>query len=193
MTKKTTTYLLYVAIIVTIIAIVVAFRKQLFPKSFNDEVDMLTDSFKAKIFNLISGFEGYASNAYHDSIDPTGVYTIGFGSIYNWDANRSVQQGDVINKDIAVRWFFIEANQKVSAVQQMVKVSISNNQLLALSSFAYNLGTGALQGSTMLKLLNQNASKQTVANEFDKWVYSNGKKVPGLVKRRAQEKSLFLS
>ncbi|MFC4232123.1 lysozyme [Parasediminibacterium paludis] len=181
------------AIIVTIVAIVVMFRRQLFPKTFNDEVDMLTDNFKAKIFNLISGFEGYASHAYHDKIDPPGVYTIGFGSIYNWDENRAVQQRDVINKDTAVRWFFIEANQKVSAVQSLVKVPINDNQLLALSSFAYNLGTGALQGSTLLRLLNQGISKQIVANEFDKWAYSNGKKIPGLVKRRSQEKALFLS
>lgn len=193
MTKKTETYLIYAAIIATVITVLVMLRKQIFPKSFNDNIDMLTDNFKAKIFNLISGFEGYYSNAYHDSIDPPGVWTIGYGNIYNYDKMRAVQQGDSINKTTALNWFFIEANQKIAAVQVLVKVPINENQLLALGSFSYNEGIGKLQDSTLLKLLNSGADKQTVANEFDKWVYSNHVKVPGLAKRRALEKQLFLT
>ena len=193
MTLKTKTYLLYTAIIVTVVAIVVAFRRQLLPQSFNDQIDSMTDSFKSSIFNLISGFEGYASNAYHDSIDPPGVWTIGYGSIYNYDAGRPVQKGDVIDKATALNWFYIEANQKVAAVQQMVTVPINDNQLLALSSFAYEEGIAALRDSTLLNLLNSGADLQTVANQFDRWVYSNGKKVKGIVERRAKEKALFLS
>ena len=75
----------------------------------------------------------------------------------------------------------------------MVQVPINDNQLIALSSFAYNEGPGAFQTSTLLKLLNSGADINIVANEFDKWVYAGGKVSPGLKNRRNAEKQLFLS
>ncbi len=193
MTNKTKQYLLYGAIITTVVAIVVLFRRQVLPEKFNDKIDTMLDAFKSKIFNLISGFEGYSANAYHDKIDPPNVWTIGYGSIYNYDKKRPVQQGDVVNEEKALEWFFIEANEKVNAVSQLVKVPVNENQLLALSSFAYNEGVTALKDSTLLKLLNSGVDKQTVANQFDQWIYSNHKVVTGLKIRRSKEKALFLS
>lgn len=193
MKKKTQTYLIYIAIFVTVVAIIIAFRKYILPKSFNDKIDSMTDAFKDNIFNLISGFEGYTANAYQDKIDPANVWTIGYGSIYNYDAKRPVKKGDTVTKEKALEWFFIEANGKVNGVQGLVKVPISENQLLALSSFGYNLGLDALGGSTLLKLLNQGFPKEVVAQQFDRWVYSDGVKRNGLAVRRAKEKALFLS
>ena len=76
---------------------------------------------------------------------------------------------------------------------QMVKVPINDNQLLALSSFAYNVGNRSLQDSTLLKLLNSGADKNAVAAQFDKWVFAGGVVSKGLKNRRAAEKKLFLS
>jgi lysozyme len=45
----------------------------------------------------------------------------------------------------------------------------------------------------MLRLLNSGADKNTVAEQFDRWVYDNGVKVKGLINRRNAEKKLFLS
>ena len=73
------------------------------------------------------------------------------------------------------------------------KSPITNNQLVALASFAYNEGSGALQGSTLLKLLNSGADKTSVAAQFDRWVYSKGSVNKGLINRRNAEKTLFLS
>ena len=81
----------------------------------------------------------------------------------------------------------------MDAVKKLVTVTINNNQLIALGSFAYNLGIGALSSSTLLKLLNQGADKVIVANQFDRWVNANGVKSQGLVNRRNAEKALFLS
>ena len=75
----------------------------------------------------------------------------------------------------------------------MVKVPITNNQLVSLSSFAYNEGTGALKSSTLLRLLNNGTDINTVAAEFDKWVYAGGRYMKGLYNRRQAEKQLFLS
>ena len=125
--------------------------------------------------------------------DGTGTWTIGYGTIWNYDLNRPVMPADQIDQATANRWLQIEATSKLDAVKQLVTVSINNNQLIALSSFAYNEGIGALKGSTLLKLLNAGADKATVAQQFDRWVYAGGSKMKGLISRRAAEKNLFLS
>ena len=67
----------------------------------------------------------------------------------------------------------------------------------SLTSFSYNVGNNAFANSTLLRKLNQGASKQEVALEFAKWnkVTINGEKVVsnGLVRRRKLEADLFLS
>lgn len=125
--------------------------------------------------------------------DGEGTWTIGFGSIYNFDQNRPVQQGDTIDQATAERWLELEANQHIAAVKNMVTVPISNNQLIALSSFAYNEGDSALRTSKLLSLLNAGVDIQTVADQFDRWIYAKHQINPGLINRRAAEKALFLS
>jgi GH24 family phage-related lysozyme (muramidase) len=131
-----------------------------------------------------------ALDAYDDG---TGTWTIGYGSIYNYDENRPVEPGDHIDQATAERWLQTEAESKMNQVSKLVKVKINNNQLVALSSFAYNEGIGALQNSTLLRLLNNGTDKAIIAKEFDKWVYAGGRIMKGLVSRRAAEKNLFLS
>ena len=58
-------------------------------------------------------------------------------------------------------------------------------------SFSYNCGTGALKTSTLLQKLNS-CDYSGAANELLKWNKSNGKVLNGLVKRRQEEKKLFL-
>ena len=142
-----------------------------------------------KLFNLIGGLENFSPVAQPDYKQ----WSIGYGSGFNWDQNRPVQKGDVIDKATAKKWLLIEAQKNFDQVMQMVKVNINDNQLLALSSFAYNVGNGALQDSSLLKLLNSGADKNTVAAQFDKWIYAGGKVNTGLKNRRSIEKKLFLS
>ncbi|KAB7720517.1 glycoside hydrolase family protein, partial [Proteus mirabilis] len=54
-----------------------------------------------------------------------------------------------------------------------------------------NLGARALGESTLLILLNKGNFK-AAAEQFDRWVYSKGVKLDGLVRRRSAEKALFL-
>jgi lysozyme len=77
------------------------------------------------------------------------------------------------------------------AVEKSVTVPLNQNQFDALTSFVYNCGPGALQGSTLLKLLNQ-GNYQGAAAQFSRWNKAGGKVWPGLVRRRAAEASLFL-
>ncbi len=74
----------------------------------------------------------------------------------------------------------------------MVTTPINQSQFDALVSLAFNIGVNALAKSTLLKLLN-NKDYAGAASQFGRWVYANKKRLPGLVKRREDEKQLFLS
>jgi GH24 family phage-related lysozyme (muramidase) len=143
--------------------------------------------------NLIINFEGKYLNAYDDG---TGKITIGYGSIYNYDENRPVRKGDVITEDTAIRWLRKEMSSVIADVKKVVTVPINQNQLDSLTSFTYNLGIGNLKSSTLLRLLNAGADKQTVANQFQYWnkAMINGKLtvMNGLTTRRKAEADLFI-
>lgn len=65
-------------------------------------------------------------------------------------------------------------------------------QLAAASSFAYNVGVGAYCNSTMARLNNAGQYAAACA-QLDRWVYAGGKKLNGLVKRRATERQICMT
>ncbi len=146
-----------------------------------------------KALALIKRFEGERLSSYQDQ---AGIWTIGWGSTYHHDLKRRVQKGDIIDKETALRWLKLDAAGFSDNVKRLVKVPINQNQLDSLTSFSYNVGNNAFANSTLLRKLNQGASKQEVALEFAKWnkVTINGEKVvsDGLVRRRKLEADLFL-
>ena len=145
--------------------------------------------------NLIKSFEGEYLDAY---LDPVGIPTIGFGTIYNYDAKRPVKLTDKITKDTAIRFLRKECEIIIPEIKKLVRVPINQNQLDALTSFVYNLGIGALRNSTLLKLLNEGKPKTEVAEQFLRWNKATNKQgvlitLPGLTRRRKAEKDLFLA
>ncbi|MEO1182471.1 MAG: lysozyme, partial [Cyanobacteria bacterium J06636_28] len=76
-------------------------------------------------------------------------------------------------------------------VSQAVRVSINDNQFAALVSFTYNVGSGAMRSSTLLKKLNRR-DINGAANEFPRWNRAGGRVLAGLTRRRNAERALFL-
>jgi lysozyme len=148
--------------------------------------------------NIIKYFEaGGNINQYLTAYqDPAGIWTIGYGSIFNYDQNRPVQPGDQITEQTAINWMRKEMAGIIPQIKALVKVPINQNQLDSLTSFVYNLGIGSLADSTLLSLLNQGADKQTVAAQFLRWnkAHVNGQLIvlPGLTARRQAEADLFV-
>jgi len=142
-----------------------------------------------KLFNVIASLEGFVAIPIWDYMQ----YSVGYGSGYNWDLKRPVIKTDVIDKETAKKWLLLEAQDKYDFVKSRVKVPVTDNQLLAMASFTYNVGENAFANSTLLRLLNEGVSKDKVALQFDRWVYAGGKVSSGLKKRRIAEKQLFLS
>ena len=142
-----------------------------------------------KLFNVISSLEGFIAVPIWDYMQ----YSVGYGSGYNWDQRRPVIKTDIIDKATAKKWLLLEAKDKYEFVMNKVRVPVTDNQLLAMASFTYNVGEDAFAKSTLLRLLNEGQNKDIVAKQFDRWVYAGGKVSPGLVKRRNAEKQVFLS
>lgn len=138
--------------------------------------------------DLIKKFEGCKLKAY---FCPANIPTIGYGH------TAGLTEADVINgrtitqqqADVLLDNDYADFERRV---EKLVTVPITENQLGALTSFAYNLGIGSLKNSTLLKLLNGGDPK-SAANEFMKWTKANGKVLPGLVTRRSAEHDLFVS
>lgn len=133
--------------------------------------------------DLIRRWEGCRLKAYRC---PAGVWTIGYGH------TRSVISGLCITYDRAEELLKQDLKQFEETITSYVKVPLAQNQFDALVSFTFNVGVGAFGRSTLLKLLNQ-GKYALAAEQFDRWTKANGKELPGLVSRRAEEKKLFLS
>jgi lysozyme len=76
-------------------------------------------------------------------------------------------------------------------VCRLVTMPITQHQLDALVSFAYNLGVGSLSGSTLLKQLNA-GDYAAAAEQFLVWSHAGGVVVAGLLRHRQAEQALFL-
>lgn len=133
--------------------------------------------------NLIRDFEGCRLKAY---LCPAGVWTIGYGH------TQGVKPDMVISQLQAERFLRQDLKRFEEAVTSLVKVPVTPNQFSALVSFAYNVGTGALYDSTLLRKLNKKDYKGAAA-EFLRWNKAGGKVLPGLTRRRIAEKDLFES
>lgn len=139
--------------------------------------------------DLIKSFEGLFLKPY---LCPANVPTIGYGTI-KYPNGKSVTLSDApITEAQAYEYLEYEVNEKASGVEKLVTVSITDNEFASLVSFSYNVGLGALQKSTLLKLLNSKEPRSKVAEEFLKWNKAAGKVLSGLTRRRQAEKALFV-
>ena len=115
---------------------------------------------------------------------PAGVWTVGYGH------TGDVQPGDRVTEHQAEVILEFDLKRFEEGVTKLAP-RVNANQFSALVSLAFNIGLGALAKSTLLKEANA-GRVLNAANEFGKWVHGGGKVLPGLVKRRAAERALFL-
>jgi len=149
--------------------------------------------------DIIKQAEGLRLTAYRCS---AGKPSIGFGS------TKGVTESDIGKRTIteaeAERRLVEDVAYAADQVDKAVTVPLTDNQRGALISLVYNTGPGAKgvksgiivlkEGgpSTLLRRLNDR-NYAAAAAEFDKWVFAGGKKLAGLITRRAAEKALFLT
>ena len=136
-----------------------------------------------KGISLIKEFEGLRLKAYKC---PGGVWTIGYGH------TAGVRPGMVITEAQAEEFLKEDLFSCENAVNNQ-KLSINQNQFDALVSLIYNIGIGNFQKSTLLRKARVNLNDNSIMDEFLKWVYSKGRVLPGLQRRRLREMKLYFS
>lgn len=143
-----------------------------------------------KIRSLIAGEEGLRLEPYQDQ---KGKWTIGYGHLIKpTDPYWPVGPIKKITKAEADALFTSDIAESERCVKTSVKVPLTENQYSALVSFVFNVGCPNFQTSTMLKYINAKQYVQAAA-EMDKWVHSDGERLPVLVARRLREKQLFMT
>ena len=152
---------------------------------------------------LIVQFEGCVLTAYPDPASPMGrgqypkdgkdaskgaPWTIGFGA-----TGAGITRGVVWTMAQAERQFDEHIASFAAGVRRLLGTAeTTQGQFDALLAFSYNVGLGALENSTLLRL--HKAGDFTGAEkQFARWSKANGKTLTGLVRRRAAEALLYAS
>lgn len=132
---------------------------------------------------LIEGFEGCRLEPYQDSV---GVWTIGYGH-----TGEDCYAGcDPISQQQADQLLAADLQRFETAVTGMASGQTSQQQFDAMISFAYNLGEGALRGSTLLRMHNA-GDYAGAAGQFGRWNHAGGRVLAGLTRRRAAEAAVY--
>lgn len=131
-------------------------------------------------------FEGREYKAYPDPGSKDGKpWTIGVGH-----TGSEVHEGLVWNDAQIDAAFENDSAKFESAVDKLVTVTLNQFQFDALVCLVFNIGIQAFKGSTLLRKLNA-GDYSGAGNEFLRWCRNDGKKMPGLYRRRMAEKLLF--
>jgi len=128
---------------------------------------------------LIAKYEGVELRDY---ADPVGIPTACVGH------TSSARVGKVRTLSECMDLFAADAVEHGIDIDRCIKVAIPNESRAAFTSFAFNVGAAKFCSSTLTRKLNAGDLKGACA-ELSRWVYADGRKLPGLVRRRQEERA----
>lgn len=137
-------------------------------------------SLSALAFVGILVHEGYRENAYLDAVN---VPTIGFGT------TEGVKLGDRTTVERSLVRALDDADKIGKAIAKCITVPLYDHEWSAYVAFSYNVGPSAFCRSTLVKKLNAGDYAGACA-ELSRWTMAGGRELPGLVKRRADERRM---
>lgn len=115
-----------------------------------------------------------------------GVWLIGYGHLMlegEKDAITEQEAEDFLRDDL--HWC-------ESAIERYIDVPVTLNEFSAMVAFCYNVGSGKTRGSSIVKRVNID-DRPGAANAFLLWNRMNGVVMAALAKRRARERTLFIT
>lgn len=136
---------------------------------------------------FIGPWEGERTEAYLDRIASPPVWTVCYGE------TRGVEAGDrytAAECQTMLKAALVDYHTALSTCIPALPVQPEGVQV-ALTSWAYNVGTGAACGSTLARRANS-GDWRAACNELPRWNKAGGRVVQGLVNRRAAEQRLCL-
>jgi lysozyme len=139
--------------------------------------------FSAAGLELLKRSEGFRDRTY---LDMAGYPTIGYG--HRLLHPESFPRG--VSQEQAAEILISDVRDAEQAVQRLVKVPLTQGQFDALVDFCFNLGSGKLAESTLLKDLN--AGQYDAASEqLLRWDHAGGQECAALKTRREAEFELW--
>lgn len=144
---------------------------------------------------LCRRFEGFRAKPY---LCPAGIPSVGYGSTYYPNGRKVTLQDKSITEQEARAMLMYEllntfAPGVIRQCPILLTLAIKTNdwrKLNAIIDFAYNLGVGRLQTSTLKRKINAQ-DWDGVKEQLSLWVRGGGRILPGLVTRRKVEASLI--
>lgn len=133
------------------------------------------------LYTLIRRFEGCHLLPY---LCPAGVWTCGWGS-----TGPDVFPGRAWTQAYADQRLALDATRFARGALRLCP-GLTGDALCAIADFAYNLGLGRLQASTLRRELNE-GDYEAARRELRKWVNGGGRRLAGLVLRREAEAALL--
>jgi len=139
--------------------------------------------------NLIKKWEGLRLSSY---LCAAGVPTIGYGST-RYPNGKKVMLGEKLTGEKEATQLLLSTLAPYEAAVNKHLPNLNQCQFDALVAFSYNVGTGALIKSTLLKRAKANPNDPSILDEFLKWNKAMGKALTGLTNRRREEANLYFS
>jgi lysozyme len=163
---------------------------------------------KPEVLKMLKHHEGVKNKPY---LCPAHIWTIGVGHVLYQEQIklpmvRKEGYSGKIRKEFSMKiedfriWTMDEIDDLLTkdlenftrGVLRLTNGRVSDNQFGALVSFAFNVGLGNLQRSS-LRMKHNRGDFDGAADEFLKWSKAGGRVLPGLLKRRQDERALYVS
>jgi len=122
---------------------------------------------------------------------PAGLWTVGVGHLIgdgktlpdDWNRTFTMEEvNEILKKDL---------NRFESGVLRLCPNGLTQSRFDALVSFSFNVGLGNLQRSSV-RMRHNRGDYDGAAEALLMWTKAAGRVLPGLVKRRQDERSLYL-
>jgi lysozyme len=123
---------------------------------------------------------------------PAGLWTVGVGHLIGDGKTLPKDWNRTFSPDEVDSILAADLRRFESGVLRLCPVVLTQGQFDALVSFAFNLGLGGLQRSSVRMCTNRNDQNGAVRGLM-KYTKAGGKVLPGLVKRRRDEAALYVS
>lgn len=147
---------------------------------------------------LATGFlvvkEGVVLQTYADPVLGWEVPTACVG-----ETGPHIRRGQMFTRTECMAMLDRTLQQKAAQLNRCITRPLPDHAAAAVLSLAYNVGTAAVCGSTLVRQINAGATPATYCAQFDRWVYAGGRdcrdprnNCRGIVTRRREEKALCL-
>lgn len=137
---------------------------------------------------LIKRFEGYSETSYRC---PAGRWTVGYGCTGKDRFGDTIDGYTRWDRQFAEDELFLRVDAVVVNLNHAAIVTLTDFQLAALASLAFNVGLAAVKRSRLWGKLNA-GDPVGASDEFLDWNMAGGRVLPGLTRRRHAERELFL-